>query len=147
MILSCRVLDHVLVQNELNNLKTFDSSCFNGKSYFEEDGRPDYLIFPPLLRYFKLNNKNSIFISSWVYRGLSDGTIEPPSTSSISPILDFYDNGHLRVNFIGSYLQQLNRLTYTKILNIYVVYELKASSSNDNDPTLKTWFIWRSYFN
>ena len=40
--------DHVLVQNELNKLKTFDSSYFNGKSYFEEDGRPNYLIFQPL---------------------------------------------------------------------------------------------------
>ena len=38
--------DHVLVQNELNKLKTSDSSYFNGKSYFEEDG--NYLIFQPL---------------------------------------------------------------------------------------------------
>ena len=33
------------VENELNKLKTFDSSYFNGKSYFEKDGRPNYLIF------------------------------------------------------------------------------------------------------
>ena len=30
--------DHLLVQNELNKLKTFDSSYFIGKNHFEEDG-------------------------------------------------------------------------------------------------------------
>ena len=34
---------HLLVENELKKLKNFDSSYFNGKSYFEEDGRPNYL--------------------------------------------------------------------------------------------------------
>ena len=29
---------HLLVENELNKLKTFDSYCFIGKSHFEEDG-------------------------------------------------------------------------------------------------------------
>ena len=43
----------------------------------------------------------------------------------------------MRINFIGFYLKQSNRFTYTKTLNIYIADELKASSSNDNDPTLK----------
>ena len=30
--------DHLLVQNELNKFKTFDSSYFIGKNYFENDG-------------------------------------------------------------------------------------------------------------
>ena len=30
--------DHVLVNNELNKLKTFDFAYFIGKSHFEEDG-------------------------------------------------------------------------------------------------------------
>ena len=29
---------HLLVENELNKVKTFDSSYFIGKSHFEEDG-------------------------------------------------------------------------------------------------------------
>ena len=107
--------DNLLVQNELKKLKTFGLSYFIGKSHFEEeDGAPNYLIFQPLLRYFKLNNKNSAFISSWKSRGLSDETIEPPSTSNISPIFDFCDGSNLRINFIGPYLKQSNRLTYTK---------------------------------
>ena len=29
---------HLLVEDELNKLKTFDSSYFTGKSHFEDDG-------------------------------------------------------------------------------------------------------------
>ena len=36
---------HLLVQNELNTLKTFDSSYFIGKSHFDEDGTQNYLVF------------------------------------------------------------------------------------------------------
>ena len=36
---------HLLVENELNKLKTFDSSYFVGKSHFGEDGTQNYLIF------------------------------------------------------------------------------------------------------
>ena len=32
--------ENVLVKNELNELKTFDSSYFIDKSHFEEDGTP-----------------------------------------------------------------------------------------------------------
>ena len=46
---------HLLVQNELNKLKTFDSSYFIGKSHFEEDGAQNYLVFQPLIKYFQLN--------------------------------------------------------------------------------------------
>ena len=82
---------HLLVQNELNKLKTFDSSYFIGKSHFEEDGAQNYLAFQPLIRYFKLNGSTSR-ISLWKSKGLSSETIEPPSTSniSISPQFSFY---------------------------------------------------------
>ena len=33
---------HLLVENELKKLKTFDLSYFIGKSYFEEDGTQNY---------------------------------------------------------------------------------------------------------
>ena len=45
---------HPLVKNELNKLKTFDSSYFIGKSHFDEDGTQNYLVFQPLNKYFKL---------------------------------------------------------------------------------------------
>ena len=45
---------HLLIENELKKVKTFDSSYFIGKIYFEEDGTQDYLVFQPMYRYFKI---------------------------------------------------------------------------------------------
>ena len=45
---------HLLVENELKKLKTFDSSYFIGKSHFEEDGAQNYLVFQPVYRYLKI---------------------------------------------------------------------------------------------
>ena len=69
---------HLLVDNELNKLKTFYSSYFIGKSHFEEDGTQNYLVFQPIIRYFKLT-ANTDYISSWKSKGLSDENITPPT--------------------------------------------------------------------
>ena len=42
------------VENELNKLKTFNSSYFIGKNHFEEDGTQNYLVFQAMNRYFKM---------------------------------------------------------------------------------------------
>ena len=44
---------HLLVENELKKLKTFDSSYFIGKSHFEEDVTQNYLVFQPMYIYCK----------------------------------------------------------------------------------------------
>ena len=45
---------HLLFENELNKLKTFDSSYYyRGKNYFEEDGIQNYIVFQPMYKYFK----------------------------------------------------------------------------------------------
>ena len=44
--------ENLLVKNESNKLKTFDSSYFTGKSHFEEDGTQNDLIFQPLKQIF-----------------------------------------------------------------------------------------------
>ena len=46
--------DHLIVKNEFNKFKTFDLSYYNGKKYFEEDGKPNHLIFQSIIRYFKI---------------------------------------------------------------------------------------------
>ena len=130
--------DHVLVNNKLNKLKTFDFAYFVGKSHFEEDGVQNYLVFQPVYRYFKFI-ANTNFISAWISKGLSSESIKPPTTSnnSLAPAINNYGT-KTRVKFTGSCLQQ-SKISYThgKIVNIYVVYELGAASSNINDPTLK----------
>ena len=127
---------HLLVENELNKLKTFDSSYFIGKSHFDEDGTQNYLVFQPVNKYFKLIT-NTLSILLWQSKGLSNEKIDP-ATTSLSPSINYVGN-KIRVKFTGSCLKQSNKLTYThgKVVNIYIVYELGASSSHNNDPTLK----------
>ena len=55
---------HLLVENELKNLKTFDSSFFICKSYFEEDGTPNYLVFQPLNKHFKVGGVDFNYVLS-----------------------------------------------------------------------------------
>ena len=61
----------LLVENELQKLKTFDWSYFRGKSHFEEDGTQNYSVFQPVQRYFKAI-ANTKYISEWKSKGLSD---------------------------------------------------------------------------
>ena len=108
---------HLLVENELNKLKTFDSSYFIGKSHFEEDGTQNYLVFQPLNKYFKLIT-NTLSILSWQSKGLSNESIDHPTTS-LSPSIKYVGN-KIRLKFTGSCLKQPNKLTYThkKVVNI-----------------------------
>ena len=82
---------------------------------------------------------NTDYVSSWKSKGLSAETIKPPTTSdnSLTPIESCYGTKR-RVKFTGTCLKQ-PKISYTqgKVVNIYIVYELGASSSHNNDPTLK----------
>ena len=83
------------------------------------------------------------YVSSWKSKGLSAETIKPPSTSDnrLTPGVSCYDT-KTRVKFTGSCLKQ-PKISYTHgtIVNIYIVYELGASGSKDNDPTLKIVYL------
>ena len=124
----------------MNKIKTFDSSYSIRKSHFEENGTQNYLLFQPMNRYFKVNMINATnYVSLWKSKGLSDESIKPPtiSNNSLAPSLDYY-GAKTRAKFTRSCLKQ-SKVSYThrKIVNIYIAYELGASSSNDNDPALK----------
>ena len=134
---------HLLVENELNKLKIFDSSYFIGKSHFEEDGTQNYLVFQPITRCFKIL-PNTNYIISWKSKGLSAETIKS-HTSSLLTVSDYnlvptlsYSGTKPKLKFAGRYLKQ-DQISYIhgKVVNIYIVYELGASASNDNDPTLR----------
>ena len=76
---------------------------------------------------------------SWQSKGISNGSIKPSTTSSnsLNPRLSYNDT-KVKVQFTGSCLKQLKfTFTHKKVVNIYIVYELGASSSHDSDPTIK----------
>ena len=132
----------LLIKKELNKFLiraiAFDSSYFIGKSHFEEDGKQKYLVFQPISRNFKVI-ANTDYVSSWKSKGLSAETIKPPTTSdnSLTQALSYYGT-ETRVKFSSSCLKQpIISYTNGKVVNIFIVYELGASSSHDNDPTLK----------
>ena len=74
---------HLLVESELKKLKTFDLSYFVGKSYFEEDGTPNYSVFQPLNAFFKVAT-NTNYVLSQKSKGQSDESIKPSTTSDNS---------------------------------------------------------------
>ena len=76
----------LLVENELNKLKTFHSSYLIGKSHFEEDGTQSYLVFQPMYKYFKAFSITQYleYVSEWKSKGLSNESIKPISTSDNS---------------------------------------------------------------
>ena len=129
--------DHLIVRNEINKIKDFEFGYFTGKSHFEEDGVQNYLVFQPMYKYFKAND--SYHILSCASKELSNESITPPSPANnfLTPSLNYLGT-KTRVKFNGSCLKQ-DKVTYThgKIVNIYIVYELGASSSHINDPTIK----------
>ena len=101
--------EHLLVENELNKLKTFDSSYFIGKSHFEEAGTQSYLVFQPIHKYFEfVNINNEWYITAWKSKGLSEESITPLVTSdnSLNPLIDYYYNSKIRLKFKESCLKQ-----------------------------------------
>ena len=125
---------HFLNDNDLN--------YYRGKQYFDEgSSKQNYLVFLPMGKYFKLNSVVGVMdrVLSWQSKGISNESIKPPTTSnnSLNPELNYYGT-KIKVKFIRSCLKQ-SKISYThgKVVNIYIVYELAASSSHDGDPTLK----------
>ena len=94
------------------------------------------------MKYFKINTVNNTtnYVSSWQSKGLSAESIKPPPTSdnSLTPALSYYDASKIRVEFTKRCLKQ-DKITsnHGKVVNMYTIYELGASSSSNSDPTIK----------
>ena len=130
--------NNLLIQIELNKLKTFDSSYFIDKGHFEEDGTQNYLVCQPINKCFKVITGTD-YVSSRKSKGLSAETSKPTTTSdnSLTSVLNYYGT-KMRVKFTGSCLKQQNiSYTHGEVVNIKIVYELSTSSSHNNDPMLE----------
>ena len=93
----------------MNKLKTFDSSYFHGKNYFDEDGNQNYYIFQPISKYLKVTYvKDITYVLSWKSRGLNDTKIESIKTNnySVNPRMDHYDTSKTRIKFDESFLNR-----------------------------------------
>ena len=106
---------HLLVENELDKLKTFDFGYFIGKSHFEEDGTQNYLVFQPMCKYFTVFSITQYveYVLEWKSKGLFNESIRAISMSdnSLNPTLSYYDT-KIRVTFTGGCLKQ-SKISYT----------------------------------
>ena len=102
-----------------------------------------YFVFQLMYKYFKRvidSTNNTIYVHYWQSKGLSDGKINAPGTSSSNdqaPILEYRCAG-IRLKFKGDLLRQ-NKVTYNrgKIVNIYNVYEISSTFTSQSRFTLK----------
>ena len=123
-----------------------DSSYYRDKHYFDEGSdKQNYLVFLPINKYFKLNSVVGVIdrVLSWQSKGISNESIKLPTTSNniLNPRLS-YSNTKIKVQFTGSCLKQPKfTFTHKKVVNIYIVYELGASSPHDSDPTTKNVYL------
>ena len=75
-----------------------------------------------------------------ICKGLSEESIKTPVTSdnSLNPLINYCYNNKIRAKFNGSCLKQNNlHYKHKNVANIYIVYQMGASTSNINGPTLK----------
>ena len=92
-----------------------------------------------MYRYFKIiaSIGNGSYICYWQSKRFSDERLNSVTAFNykVTPNLNYYGT---RVEFNGRCLKE-DKITYThgKIVNIYIVYELTSSNSDDNDPTAK----------
>ena len=150
MILICQILTErlpqinqntCLLKMNLKKLKTFYSSYFIGESDFEGDGTKNYLVFQPTYKYFKIiaGVGNCKYIYYWKYKGLPDKKINYIKTPNhnITPNVDYYGT-KTRVKLNGNYLKQ-DKVTFNhgKVVNIYIVYEIRKRLNIRFYPTLE----------
>ena len=135
---------HLLVENGLNKLQTFDSSHFIGKSHFDEDSTQSYLVFQPINKYCKVIT-NTDYVSSWKAKGLSAEIIKPPATSdnSLTPALNYYGT-KTRAKFTGSCLNNQTfhiLMEISKYLHCNKYCNKSCNKSNKYLHCLSTWCI------
>ena len=91
-------------------------------------------------KYFKSSSIAGVIerVLSWWSKGVSNESIKPPTTSNygLNPKLSYYGT-KTRIQFISCLKQPHFTFTLKKVVNIYIVYELGASSSSTSDPTIK----------
>ena len=114
-------------------------SYFIGKSYFEEDGVQNYLLFQPIQRYFKRVSNDKDYIISRKSKELSDYRISSITTTNyhITPKLSYY-GPKTKAKISGSCIKQEKATFYHgKIVKIYIVYEISTYFNISSYPTLE----------
>ena len=105
------------------------------KSYFNNDGLQNYLVFLPIQKTVTTYSGHQNTISEWDSKGFSNEKFTPPYTAnkSLSTKL-VWNNYRIRLRFEVSCLKQEDEAPFTpnNVVNLYIVYELDRWSQNLN---------------
>ena len=122
----------MLVENELKKLKTFGSSYFLGKNYFEgNDGAQNVLVFQTMENHFKLINENQI--DKWKSKGLSNQYLRTFGTIGDAILRKPIRPMYVIFKGKGTLVQDKNNIiSGGPIINIYTVYKTSSKTINSN---------------
>ena len=123
---------HLLTENELKKLKTFDLSYFLGKNYFDgNDGAQNTLVFQTMKKYFELPNQDQI--DEWKSKELSNQYLHVVSTLGNVVLSKPIKPMHVIFKRKGALVQSENDIIAGRpIVNIYIVYKTSPKTINSN---------------
>ena len=118
---------HLEVQKKLNSLITKDYNFFLGRNYFTgNDGSQNTFVYQPTLDILEL--KKGTDVLSWKSNGVLNSKLKPLYTTFLNSIkLSGY---RMRIKFNKDPLTVEQNNYLTKIVNVYIVYELNTLPKN-----------------
>ena len=134
---------HLEVEKKLNSLITKDYNYFSGTIYFTiNDESQNTFFYQPTLDTLKLKKgKSADYVLSWKSKGLYTSKLTPLYTAFLHSIkLSEYRIG-MKFDKDPLAVEQNNSLS--KIVNVYIVYDLDAWPRNPTTiSNLKNLLIW-----
>ena len=124
---------HLEVQKKLNSLITRDYNFFLGRTYFaSNDGSQNTFVYQPTLDTLELKkDKGTDYVLSWKSKGVYNSKLKPFHTAFLHTIkLSEYRIG---IKFDEDPLAVAQSNYLTKIVNVYIVYDLDAWPRNPNN--------------
>ena len=121
---------HLEVKKKLNSLTTKDYNVFLGRIYFtSNDGSQNTFVYQPTLDTLELKkNKGTNYVLCWKSKGVYNSKLKPVHTAFLHSIkLSEYRIG-IKFDEDPLAVEQNNYLT--KIVNVYIVYDLDAWPRN-----------------
>ena len=129
---------HLLVEDKLKKLKTFDTDYFVSKNYFERDyGTQNVLVFQVKEKYFKrevsIGNGHYVYkYDIWKSKGSSDQSLHYSIKSAVTTKL--IRPTHVVLGTDEYFFQDSSKvIANNSIVNIYIVYKLYPKSINTNN--------------
>ena len=125
----------LLLNNELKNLKTFDTDYFVGGNYYEgDDGAQNTLVFQVKSTLFKQKSLGNTKYNTWKSKGISDQSLYLANGDITTKLIR---PSHVVLDANDYFFQDsVSVITNKNIINVYITYKLVPKTIN-TDNALK----------